>query len=114
MALHGYYLEDLSEGMSAAFGKKKGKTPSTLDARQTHAIEALQPALPVYALFPKRINVQLAVPTGPKEIFILIWERGAGETQASGSSSCAAASACISSCRRGLSLPALMGTTALS
>jgi hypothetical protein len=26
----------------------------------------------------------LAIPTGPKEIFILIWERGAGETQASG------------------------------
>jgi diaminopimelate epimerase len=35
------------------------------------------------------------VPAGPKEIFILIWERGAGETQASGSSSCAAASAAV-------------------
>jgi diaminopimelate epimerase len=28
-------------------------------------------------------------------MFILIWERGAGETQASGSSSCAAASAAV-------------------
>ena len=28
-------------------------------------------------------------------MYILIWERGAGETQASGSSSCAAASAAI-------------------
>ncbi len=53
---------------------------------------ALGPALENHKLFPKRTNVQLAVPTGPKEIFILIWERGAGETQASGSSSCAAAS----------------------
>ena len=56
---------------------------------------ALGPKLENHALFPKRTNVQLAVPTGPKEIFILIWERGAGETQASGSSSCAAASAAV-------------------
>lgn len=56
---------------------------------------ALGPALEHHPLFPKRTNVQLAVPTGPKEIFILIWERGAGETQASGSSSCAAASAAV-------------------
>jgi diaminopimelate epimerase len=55
----------------------------------------LGPALESHSLFPKRTNVQLAVPTGPKEIFILIWERGAGETQASGSSSCAAASAAV-------------------
>lgn len=55
----------------------------------------LGPALEHHRLFPKRTNVQLAVPTGPKEISILIWERGAGETQASGSSSCAAASAAV-------------------
>jgi len=55
----------------------------------------LGPALENHMLFPKRTNVQLAVPTGPKEVFILIWERGAGETQASGSSSCAAASAAV-------------------
>ncbi len=55
----------------------------------------LGPELENHPLFPKRTNVQLAVPTGPKEIFILIWERGAGETQASGSSSCAAASAAV-------------------
>lgn len=56
---------------------------------------SLGPALEHHALFPKRTNVQLAVPTGPREIYILIWERGAGETQASGSSSCAAASASV-------------------
>ena len=53
------------------------------------------PVLENHPMFPRRTNVQLAVPTGPKEIFILIWERGAGETQASGSSSCAAASAAV-------------------
>jgi len=56
---------------------------------------ALGPVLEHHAIFPKRTNVQLAIPTGPKELFILIWERGAGETQASGSSSCAAASAAV-------------------
>lgn len=55
----------------------------------------LGPALEHHNIFPKRTNVQLAVPTGPKEVSILIWERGAGETQASGSSSCAAASAAV-------------------
>jgi diaminopimelate epimerase len=55
----------------------------------------LGPALENHRLFPNRTNVQLAVPTGAKEISILIWERGAGETQASGSSSCAAASAAV-------------------
>ncbi len=56
---------------------------------------SLGPALENHRLFPRRINVQLAVPVGPKSIYILIWERGAGETQASGSSSCAAASAAV-------------------
>jgi diaminopimelate epimerase len=56
---------------------------------------ALGPALEHHTIFPKRTNVQLAVPSGPREVTILIWERGAGETQASGSSSCAAASAAV-------------------
>ncbi len=55
----------------------------------------LGPELENHPVFPKRTNVQLAVPTGAREISILIWERGAGETQASGSSSCAAAGAAV-------------------
>ena len=51
------------------------------------------PELETHPTFPKRTNVQLAVPTGPHAVSILIWERGAGETQASGSSACAVASA---------------------
>ena len=51
------------------------------------------PELETHPTFPKRTNVQLAVPTGPHTVSILIWERGAGETQASGSSACAVASA---------------------
>lgn len=69
--------------------KQAGETWSRED------LLTLGPTLENHPLFPKRTNVQLAVPTGPKEMFILIWERGAGETQASGSSSCAAASAAV-------------------
>ncbi len=56
---------------------------------------SLGPALENHPLFPRRTNVQLAVPVGPQAIYILIWERGAGQTQASGSSACAAASAAV-------------------
>jgi diaminopimelate epimerase len=69
--------------------KDKGTVWSREDLLQ------LGPALENHVLFPKRTNVQLAVPIAPTEIYILIWERGAGETQASGSSSCAAASAAV-------------------
>lgn len=44
------------------------------------------------SIFPNRINVQFAKLISPKRVEILIWERGAGYTLASGSSSCAVAS----------------------
>lgn len=47
----------------------------------------------VHPLFPNKINVQLLKAIDPGKIQIEIWERGAGYTLASGSSSCAAASA---------------------
>jgi diaminopimelate epimerase len=53
----------------------------------------LGPALEAHAIFPQRANVQLAAATGPRTLSILIWERGAGETLASGTSACAAAAA---------------------
>ena len=55
----------------------------------------LGPALERHEIFPQRANVQLAVPTGPRTLSILIWERGAGETLASGTSACAAAAAAV-------------------
>jgi diaminopimelate epimerase len=53
----------------------------------------LGPALEEHEIFPQRANVQLAAVTGPRTLSILIWERGAGETLASGTSACAAAAA---------------------
>ena len=59
----------------------------------------LGPALETHRIFPRFINVQLAVPRSRHRLAIWIWERGAGVTQASGSSACAAACAAV---RRGI------------
>ena len=50
------------------------------------------PLLETHLRFPKRINVQLMKVLDRANIQIEIWERGAGYTLASGSSSSAAAS----------------------
>ncbi len=50
-------------------------------------------------MFPNRINVQFAKVISPNEVEVIIWERGAGWTLASGSSSCAVAATVI---KRGL------------
>jgi diaminopimelate epimerase len=49
------------------------------------------PLLENHKTFPNRINVQFVKVISRHEAEILIWERGAGFTQASGSSSCAVA-----------------------
>ncbi len=51
------------------------------------------PIVEQHRMFPKRINMQLAQVISGNAIKIEIWERGVGYTTASGSSSCAAASA---------------------
>ncbi len=53
------------------------------------------PILEVHPLFPNRVNVQFVQVRGPQSLEIRIWERGAGETSASGSSSCAVAAAAV-------------------
>ncbi len=47
------------------------------------------------SLFPEGTNVEFAHPRGEHEVRMRIWERGAGETLASGSGSCATAVAAI-------------------
>ncbi len=46
-------------------------------------------------VFPNRVNVQFAKPISRNKVEIRIWERGAGYTLASGSSSCAVASVLV-------------------
>lgn len=50
------------------------------------------PLIENHPIFPQRVNVQLLKVIDRSNIEIEIWERGAGYTMASGSSSCAAAS----------------------
>lgn len=54
------------------------------------------PAVERHPRFPDRTNVQLVKPTGPHVAEALVWERGAGETPASGSSAVAIAAAAAS------------------
>ncbi len=60
-----------------------------------NCMRKLGPALETHPLFSKRINVQFAKVVSRDKVNILIWERGAGYTLASGSSSCAVAAACV-------------------
>ena len=55
----------------------------------------LGPRLETHPRFPERTNVQLVRVDGPNELTVAVWERGAGETSASGSSAVAAAAAAI-------------------
>ena len=57
--------------------------------------QRLGPLLETHSLFPARINVQFVKILDPQHMQIEIWERGAGYTLASGSSSCAAAAASV-------------------
>jgi len=57
------------------------------------------PLIENHPLFPNRINVQFAKVLSDRDARILIWERGAGYTLASGSSSCAVSSVLV---KRGL------------
>jgi diaminopimelate epimerase len=62
-------------------------------------LEVLGPFLTAHPAFANGTNVQLARPEGERRVSILIWERGVGRTSSSGTSACAAATACV---QRGL------------
>tara|TARA_R110000787_G_scaffold285173_2_gene400164 strand:- start:126234 stop:127079 length:846 start_codon:yes stop_codon:yes gene_type:complete len=66
------------------------------------ALETVGPKIETDPLFPERINVQVVQLIGPDKIRVRVWERGAGITQASGSSACATA---VNAHRRGLTGP---------
>lgn len=66
------------------------------------ALEQLGPEIEHHPLFPQRTNVQVVHVAGPDRLRMRVWERGVGITLASGSSSCAVASAAH---RRGLTGP---------
>jgi len=56
-------------------------------------LRRLGPLVEHHPAFPNRTNMQLAHVADRRTVDLLIWERGAGETRASGSSSCAVVAA---------------------
>jgi diaminopimelate epimerase len=56
-------------------------------------IQRIGPLLETHPRFPKKTNVQVVRIDGPGEVTARVWERGAGETTASGSSAVAIAAA---------------------
>jgi diaminopimelate epimerase len=56
-------------------------------------IELIGPLLETHPRFPNRTNVQVARVDGPGEVTARVWERGVGETTASGSGAVAVAAA---------------------
>ncbi|MCX7986643.1 MAG: diaminopimelate epimerase [Bacteroidales bacterium] len=60
------------------------------DKLDEQLVKTYGPMIENHPMFPNRINVQFVKPVSDNEIDMLIWERGAGYTLASGSSSCAA------------------------
>ena len=62
-------------------------------------LSSFGPAHEQHPLFPERTNVQVVSVLGPDRLRMRVWERGAGITLASGSSSCAVA---VAAARRAL------------
>ncbi len=66
-----------------------------LEALSRGDLLRLGPAVETHARFPERTNVQLVRVAGRHDLDVLVWERGAGETRSSGSSSVAAAAVAV-------------------
>ena len=54
-------------------------------------LQTIAARLAVHPFFPEGTNVELAAVEAPDRVRILIWERGVGPTEASGTGACAAA-----------------------
>ncbi len=65
------------------------------DELDENEIRTFGPQIERHKIFPNRINVQFAKVISENEVEALIWERGAGWTLASGSSSCAVAAVMV-------------------
>ncbi len=66
-----------------------------VDSLDEARVKRLGPKIEHHPSFPKRINVQFAKVLARDRVAIMIWERGAGWTLASGTSSCGVVSACV-------------------
>lgn len=66
-----------------------------VDDNSTIDLKRLGPIIEYDALFPERINVNVATITGPSSIRLRVWERGVGLTRACGTGAIATAAAAL-------------------
>ena len=92
-------LELPIEGKPTATGMGNPHCTFFVEDAEAVDIESFGPAHEHHPLYPQRTNVQVASLIGPDHLRMRVWERGAGLTLASGSSSCATA---VAAARRGL------------
>ena len=95
------YESDMGEVRVSPRETVDGIELTRVDVGNPHAVvqgdpadlPSLGPLLETHAHFPNRTNVQVARIDGPGEVTARVWERGVGETTASGSSAVAVAAA---------------------
>jgi len=95
------YESDLGEVEVVARERIAGLDVTIVSVGNPHAvvigdpadIELIGPLLETHPRFPNRTNVQVVQVDGPGEVTARVWERGVGETTASGSSAVAVAAA---------------------
>lgn len=85
------------EGVDVAFTPVTVGNPHAVIERlpEREALLGLGPLVEQHPRFPERTNVQLVRVDGPHDVTVRVWERGVGETAASGTSACASAAAMI-------------------
>jgi len=82
-------LELPIEGGPVATGMGNPHCTFFVEDAEAVPFETFGPRYETHPLYPERTNVQVASLLGPDRIRVRVWERGAGLTRASGSSSCA-------------------------
>lgn len=95
------YESDIGAARVVARERIAGLDVTVVDVGNPHAvvvgepadIELIGPLLETHPRFPERTNVQVVRVDGPGEVTARVWERGVGETTASGSSAVAVAAA---------------------
>jgi diaminopimelate epimerase len=98
---HSLYESDLGEVEVGPKEIVEGHELTPVSVGNPHAVVVgdpadlpeLGPLLETHPHFPNRTNVQIARIDGPGEVTARVWERGVGETTASGSSAVAVAAA---------------------
>lgn len=72
-----------------------------VDNVDSYPLDTMGPAVMTHSSFPRQTNVEFVEVMNPREIKMRVWERGADETLACGTGSCASVVACVLNDRTG-------------